>query len=311
MGSISWFTPLKKRPDKDDSGILKTSTELYYNRPSAGKEKSYSIFRKQETRILELRHVTRTFGGIRAVDNLDLALNEGEILSIIGPNGAGKTTIFNLISGIYRPTSGEILLEGRSITGLKPHRITELGLTRTFQSLRLFGSMSVLENVKVARFCRTKSGMASILFHLPRYTREEAQTRERALEILSLFGKRLTGYRLNQEASFLSYANRRRLEIARAMCTEAKVLLLDEPSAGMNPQETQEITDFIKTLRDCYSRTIVVIEHKLNVVRTLSDRVIALDYGKKIAEGTYDEVAGNPSVIQAYLGCKENRPSSF
>ena len=166
--------------------------------------------------------------------------------------------------------------------------------------------MSILDNAKVGRFCRTKAGPASVLFHLPMHKKEEIETENRAKEILSLFGARLTGYRFDQQAMFLSYANRRRLEIARAMATDAKLLLLDEPSAGMNPQETIEITNFIKTLRDVYGYTILVIEHKLNVVRTISDRVIALDYGVKIAEGAYDEVASNEQVVEAYLGRKRN-----
>jgi len=166
--------------------------------------------------------------------------------------------------------------------------------------------MTVLDNAKVAQFCRTKSGPLSILFHLPLHRQEEAQTERRAKEILGLFGARLTGYRFDQKAIFLSFANRRRLEIARAISTNAKVLMLDEPSAGMNPQETLEITNFIKTLRDVYGYTIVLIEHKLNVVKTISDRVIALDYGRKIAEGTYEEVANNEQVIQAYLGRKRH-----
>jgi ABC-type branched-subunit amino acid transport system ATPase component len=178
------------------------------------------------------------------------------------------------------------------------------GIARTFQSLRLFSNMTVLDNAKVGQFCRTRSGPLSILLHLPFHKREEAQTDRRIKDVLDLFGTRLTGYRLDQKAVFLSYANRRRLEIARAMSTEAKVLLLDEPTAGMNPQETVEMTGFIKTLRDAFGYTIIVIEHKLNVVRTISDRVIALDYGRKIAEGSYDQVAGNDEVIRAYLGRK-------
>jgi ABC-type branched-subunit amino acid transport system ATPase component len=166
--------------------------------------------------------------------------------------------------------------------------------------------MTVLDNAKVAQFCRTKSGPLSILFHLPLHKKEEVQTEQRVKEILGLFGARLTGYRFDQQAVFLSFANRRRLEIARAISTNAKVLMLDEPSAGMNPQETVEITNFIKTLRDTYGYTIVLIEHKLNVVKTISDRVIALDYGRKIAEGTYEEVANNEQVIQAYLGRKRH-----
>jgi ABC-type branched-subunit amino acid transport system ATPase component len=225
---------------------------------------------------------------------------------MIGPNGAGKTTVFNLVSGIYPPSLGKVLFEGANITGLKPHQVVKAGIARTFQNLRLFSNMSVLDNAKVSQFCRTQSGPISILFHLPRYRNEEIETETVTKEKLGLFGARLTGYRFDQKAMFLSYANRRRLEIARAMSTNAKLLMLDEPSAGMNPQETIEITNFIKKLRDVYGYTILVIEHKLNVVKTISDRVVALDYGRKLAEGSYEEVANHPQVIEAYLGRKKS-----
>jgi ABC-type branched-subunit amino acid transport system ATPase component len=239
-----------------------------------------------------------------AVSNLSFQVCEREILSIIGPNGAGKTTLFNLISGIYPPSAGSIAYEGRKISGLKPHQVVKAGVARTFQNLRLFSTMSVLDNAKVGRFCRTQAGPLPILFHLPLHKREEKETDRAVKGVLRLFGARLTGYRLEQQAMFLSYANRRRLEIARALSTNAKLLMLDEPSAGMNPQETEEITEFIKRLRDQYGYTIIVIEHKLNVVRNISDKVIALDYGRKIAEGTYEDVANDKEVIEAYLGRK-------
>jgi ABC-type branched-subunit amino acid transport system ATPase component len=180
------------------------------------------------------------------------------------------------------------------------------GIARTFQNLRLFNKMSVLDNARVGRFCRTNAGPLSILLRLPRHNQEERETDHKTRNILGLFGGRLTGYRFDQQAMSLSYANRRRLEIAQALATDAKLLLLDEPSAGMNPQETLEITAFIKTFRDVHSCTILIIEHKLNVVRTISDRVIALDCGVKIAEGSYDEVARNEQVIEAYLGRKNS-----
>jgi ABC-type branched-subunit amino acid transport system ATPase component len=195
-----------------------------------------------------------------------------------------------------------VYLEGAEITGFKPHQVVNAGIARTFQNLRLFNKMNVLDNAKVAQFCRTKAGPLSILLHLPLHRREERETDQKTKDILSLFGTRLTGYRFDQQAMFLSYANRRRMEIARALATNAKVLLLDEPSAGMNPQETIEITQFIKRLRDIFGYTILLIEHKLNVVKTISDRVIALDYGVKIAEGSYEQVACNAQVIEAYLG---------
>ena len=309
MGEIGFLVKKKIRPDKDQSDRLKASTELYYDEASEPKDTTASKpqYSKSNIAILELKHITMDFGGIKAVDDLSLALREREILSIIGPNGAGKTTLFNLISGIYPPSSGSIYFEGREITGLKPHQVVKAGIARTFQNLRLFDKMSVLDNAKVGQFCRTTAGPLSILLHLPLHQKEEKQTDQNAKEILSLFGGRLTGYRFDQQAMFLSYANRRRMEIARALSTDSKILLLDEPSAGMNPQETIEITAFIKNLRDVFGYTILLIEHKLNVVRTISDRVIALDYGVKIAEGSYEEVACSEQVIEAYLGRKKQQ----
>jgi branched-chain amino acid transport system permease protein len=306
MGEIGFLVKRKKRPDKDETGQLKASTDLYYagEQTDAAATETRAKYVPTGRVMLELKNITQDFGGLKAVDNLNLILHEKEILSIIGPNGAGKTTLFNIISGIYPPTSGSIYFEGKEITGLKPHQVVKAGIARTFQNLRLFHKMSVLDNARVASFCRTKSGPFSVLLHLPLYKKEELETEKKAKEILGLFGARLTGYRFDQQAIFLSYANRRRLEIARALATSAKLLLLDEPSAGMNPQETIEITEFIKTLRDAHGYTIVVIEHKLNVVRNISDRVMALDYGVRIAEGSYDEVASNEQVIEAYLGRK-------
>ena len=306
VGDIGFLTKKKKRPDKDESGELRASTDLYYeaNDKNTGIPDTKDYFQKSDRVILQLENITQDFGGIKALNNLSLELHEKEILSIIGPNGAGKTTLFNLISGIYPPTAGEIYFEGAQITGFRPHKVVKAGIARTFQNLRLFNKMSVLDNARVGRFCRTGAGPLSILLRLPRHKQEERETEHKTRAILELFGGRLTGYRFDQQAMFLSYANRRRLEIARALATDAKLLLLDEPSAGMNPQETIEITAFIKSLRDVHGYTILVIEHKLNVVRTISDRVIALDYGVKLAEGSYDEVACNEQVIEAYLGRK-------
>jgi len=306
MGDIGFLIKKKKRPDKDESGKLRASTDLYYGEKgrTAGEPETRDYFHKRDRVMLQLKNITQVFGGIKALNNLNLDLHEKEILSIIGPNGAGKTTLFNLISGIYPPTAGQVYFEGSPITGLKPHKVVKAGIARTFQNLRLFDKMSVMENAEVGRFCRTAAGPLAILLRLPRHNQEERDTAQKCREILGLFGSRLTGYRFDQQAMFLSYANRRRLEIARALATDAKLLLLDEPSAGMNPQETIEITAFIKSLRDVHGYTILVIEHKLNVVKTISDRVIALDYGVKIAEGTYDEVACNEQVIEAYLGRK-------
>ncbi len=305
MGEIGFLVKRGRRPDKDETGVLKASTDLYYKEEKERKATG-TRFSRGERIVLDVRNLSQNFGGVLAVNDLSFKVLEREILSIIGPNGAGKTTAFNLISGIYPPTHGTIAYEGKSIAGLKPHQVVKAGIARTFQNLRLFSNMTVLENAKVGQFCRTRSGPISILLRLPRYRKEEDQTDQKVKEVLGLFGARLTGYRFDQNAIFLSYANRRRLEVARAMATEAKVLLLDEPTAGMNPQETLEMTEFIKALRDLFGYTIIVIEHKLNVVRTISDRVIALDYGRKIAEGTYEEVANNEQVIQAYLGRKRH-----
>ena len=313
IGGIGFLVKKKARPDRDETGQLRASTDLYYTQQEKTGETfaadTQPAYAKSHRTLLELKNITRNFGGLKAVDTLSFALHEREILSIIGPNGAGKTTLFNLISGIYPPSAGSVYFEGKDITGLKPHKVVKAGIARTFQNLRLFNKMSILDNTRVGRFCRTGSGPISVLLHLPRHNREEAKTMQQAKDILALFGARLTGYRFDQQAMFLSYANRRRLEIARALATDAKLLLLDEPSAGMNPQETIEITGFIKALRDKFGYTILVIEHKLNVVRSISDRVIALDYGVKIAEGSYDEVACSEQVIEAYLGRKKKQTS--
>jgi branched-chain amino acid transport system ATP-binding protein len=252
--------------------------------------------------LLDLRKVSLSFGGLRVVSDLDLAVREGEIVSVIGPNGAGKTTVFNLITGVYEPDDGEILLDGRNIAGLQPHRINQLGVARTFQTLRLFLNMSVKENVMAAAYGRTKAGPFRSMLRTPGMRREERQIHALAEERLAFFGERLMGYRWNQPAYSLSYANRRRLEIARATATQPRLLLLDEPAAGMNPSETHEITELIGKLRVEGGYTILVIEHDMHVVEGISDRVVALDHGVKIAEGSFDQVATDPTVIEAYLG---------
>ena len=254
--------------------------------------------------LLAVRGLSKHFGGLYALRDLDLDVDAGEIVSVIGPNGAGKTTFFNLITGIYEPDEGNVGFDGHELVGLKPNQITRLGLARTFQTVHLFPNMTVLENAMVGQHCRTRSGLVGTLLHLPSTVSEEERVREKAREVLAFFGTRLSGYRHDQPASSLSYANRRRLEIARAMATEPKVLLLDEPTAGMNPMGTAELTRLIARLRDERGFTIVVIEHDMRVVKGVSDRVVALDYGRKIAEGTYEEVAHDEQVIEAYLGRK-------
>ena len=254
--------------------------------------------------LLELANVHKHFGGLQVVFNMSLEVNPGEIVSLIGPNGAGKTTVFNLITGLYAPDSGDIRFDGLSLLGLEPHQITKRGIARTFQTLRLFLNMSVVENVMAAAYPRTHANLGQIIFRTPGFRKEEIRIRALAEEKLAFFGERLQGYRFDQPAYSLSYANRRRLEIARAMATEPKLLLLDEPAAGMNPNETHEITELIGELRTRGGYTILLIEHDMKVVEGISDRVIALDYGEKIAEGSYHDVATNERVIEAYLGRK-------
>jgi ABC-type branched-subunit amino acid transport system ATPase component len=254
--------------------------------------------------LFELKEVTKSFGGLRVVDGLSLTVAEGEVVSLIGPNGAGKTTVFNLVTGIYAPDAGEIRFDGADIAGLAPHRITKLGIARTFQTLRLFLNMSVKENVMAAAYGHTKATVVESMLRLPRARREEREVARMAEEKLGFFGQRLVGYRWDQPAYSLSYANRRRLEIARAMGANPRLLLLDEPAAGMNPAETHEITELIGRLRTEGGYTILVIEHDMHVVEGISDRVVALDHGVKIAEGSFEQVATNELVIEAYLGLK-------
>ncbi|MCX6452353.1 MAG: ABC transporter ATP-binding protein [Actinobacteria bacterium] len=252
--------------------------------------------------MLNLSNLTMEFGALRSISELDLTVNKGEIVSVIGPNGAGKTTLFNVITGIYTPTSGSVELDGKSLLGLDPARINHAGVARTFQNVRLFLNMSVIENVMSATYGHTRAGLFSSALALPKSRKEEKLVRAKAEELLSFFGSRLTGYRWDQPAYSLSYANRRRLEIARALATEPKLLLLDEPAAGMNPKETQEITQVVERLRVEKGLTILIIEHDMHVVEGVSDRVVALDHGVKIAEGEFDHVATHPDVVEAYLG---------
>jgi ABC-type branched-subunit amino acid transport system ATPase component len=252
--------------------------------------------------LLEITGLEKTFGGLKALDGIDFSIEEGEIVSVIGPNGAGKTSFFNVISGMFPPDAGSIIFDGTDLAGHEPNEITARGIARTFQNVRLFPNMTVLENVMVGQHCRTKAGLFGAIFTTPRQRREEAMIEEKAKSILSFFGSRLAGYRHDQFALALSYANRRRLEIARAMATEPRLLLLDEPTAGMNPKETVELTELIGQLRSVKGFTVVVIEHDMKVVRDVSDRVVVLDHGIKLAEGSYDQISSNEAVIEAYLG---------
>ena len=252
--------------------------------------------------VLNLTDLSLSFGGLRALSELNLQVGDAEIVSLIGPNGAGKTTVFNVITGVYEPSAGDVVFAGKSIAGLAPHSIARMGIARTFQSLRLFLNMSVIENVMAATYGNTKAMPWESILRLPRARREEREARALAADVLSFFGQRLAGYRWDQPAYSLSYANRRRLEIARALATRPRLLLLDEPAAGMNPTETHEITELIARLCTERDLAVLVIEHDMHVVATCSDRVVALDHGVKIAEGGFDTVASHPAVIEAYLG---------
>jgi ABC-type branched-subunit amino acid transport system ATPase component len=253
---------------------------------------------------LELDGITKSFGGLRVIQDVSFHIEPGEIVSLIGPNGAGKTTLINLITGLYQPDSGDIRLYDESLIGLSPHEVTLKGIARTFQNLRLFLNMSVIENVMSAAYLRKESNLFDAVFRTPRFRREEQRIREMAEEKLAFFGSRLVGYRFDQPAYVLSYANRRRLEIARAMATEPRVLLLDEPAAGMNPNESLEVVELVQKLRDEASLTVLVIEHDMSVVGKISDRVVVLDHGEKIAQGDFETVTSDERVIEAYLGRK-------
>lgn len=250
--------------------------------------------------LLEISQVTKEFGGLAALRDVSFDIQQGEIVSLIGPNGAGKTTLFNCITGTMPPNSGSIKFNRKELVGLAPHQVSARGISRTFQHIRLFNKMSVLDNVKIGVDRKGKTGMISALLRPPWVKKEEAAATAKCLDILSLFGERLLP-RLDQTAQMLSYANRRRLEIARALAPGPRMLLLDEPTAGMNPHETEGIVDLIRHIRD-QGHTVLVIEHKMKVVMTVSDRIVVLDHGEKIAEGTPADIGRNPEVIAAYMG---------
>lgn len=249
--------------------------------------------------LLEISHLTKTFGGLKAISDVSFSLEKGGIVSIIGPNGAGKTTFFNALTGIYKPDGGDIVFNGKSLVGLRPDQIAARGISRTFQNIRLFPDMTVVENILVGMHVHLKQSPLQTLFRLDGFTREEQEAERQATELMAYVGLEGVG---NELAKNLPYGKQRRLEIARALAAEPMLLLLDEPAAGMNPQETEEITQLFRSIRDDRGITILLIEHDMRVVMNISEHICVFDYGEKIAEGTPDEIRNNTTVIEAYLG---------
>ncbi|MFN8379978.1 MAG: ABC transporter ATP-binding protein [Anaerolineae bacterium] len=255
--------------------------------------------------ILEVKNLSKSFGGIRAVRDISISIERGSMSSIIGPNGAGKTTLFNLLTGIYHPDTGEILFDGRNLVGKRPDQVNAAGVARTFQNIRLFNNMSVLENVMVGAHSRLKVSLWRTLFHAGGFNKQEVEVREKALELLKFVGLAGKGDEISRN---LPYGDQRRIEIARALASDPKLILFDEPTAGMNPNETEEAISLFRRVRDDLGVTVVLIEHDMRVVMNISEHIDVLDYGAKIAEGTPDEIRSNPQVIEAYLGRRNAGP---